>query len=63
MRTEALLCHATQVDPKSPFWFGLPPEVAHSVHPVEEYILARSLVGGEGPEDDLFAGVNERTSR
>ena len=63
VRTEALLSHATQVDPKSPFWFGLPPDVAHSVHPVEEYILARSLVGAEGPEDDLFAGVRARTTR
>ena len=63
VRTEALLSHATQVDPTSPFWFGLPPDVAHSVHPVEEYILARSVVGAEGPEDDLFAGVRARTTR
>src|SRR3954470_8054950 len=27
VRMEALLAHATQVDPKSPFWFGLPREV------------------------------------
>ncbi len=45
VRREALLAHATQVDPVSPFWFGLPPEVARDVHPVDEYILARSLVG------------------
>ncbi len=30
---QALLAHATQVDPKSPFWFGLPPEVMRSIHP------------------------------
>ena len=27
VRREALLAHATQIDPNSPFWFGLPPEV------------------------------------
>ena len=27
VRAEALKAHATQVDPNSPFWFGLPPEV------------------------------------
>ena len=27
IRRRALLAHATQVDPKSQFWFGLPPEV------------------------------------
>lgn len=56
----ALLAHATQVDPASPFWFGLPPEVADTVHPYEEYTLARDLTGRgplEGIEDDLFAGI------
>ena len=48
VRREALLAHATQVDPTSPFWFGLPPEVARTIHPVDEYILARSLVGPTG---------------
>jgi mycothiol S-conjugate amidase len=71
VRREALLAHATQVDPKSPFWFGLPPEVMRSIHPFDDYRLARvvppSLIGGEstgasasddGPvESDLFAGV------
>jgi mycothiol S-conjugate amidase len=45
VRRQALLAHATQVDPSSPFWFGLPPEVARGVHPVDEYVLARSRVG------------------
>jgi mycothiol S-conjugate amidase len=48
VRREALLAHATQVDPTSPFWFGLPPEVARSVHPVDEYVLARTRVGVPG---------------
>jgi mycothiol S-conjugate amidase len=59
VRREALLAHASQVDPTSPVWFGLPPEVARSIHPVDEYVLARSLVGPIGEEDDLFAGVRE----
>ena len=40
----ALLAHATQVDPTSPFWFGLPDDVVREVFPWEEYVLARSLV-------------------
>ncbi|QGG94771.1 mycothiol conjugate amidase Mca [Actinomarinicola tropica] len=56
-RTEGLLAHATQVDPESPFWFGLPRDVANSVHPYDDYILARSLVESAVPEDDLFAGI------
>jgi hypothetical protein len=57
-RTEGLLAHATQVDPTSPFWFGLPRDVANSVHPYDDYILARSLVDTEVPESDLFAGID-----
>lgn len=54
---EALLAHATQVDPNSPFWFGLPSEHARTVHPYEHYVLAHSHVKVELPEDDLFAGI------
>lgn len=57
VRWEALLAHATQVDPTSPFWFGLPREVARSIHPYDDYILARSTVATDLPEDDLFAGL------
>jgi mycothiol S-conjugate amidase len=56
-RKEALLAHATQIDPASPFWFALPDEVARTVHPYEEYHLARSNVHVELPETDLFAGL------
>jgi mycothiol S-conjugate amidase len=64
VRRDALLAHATQVDPTSPFWFGLPPEVARTVHPVDEYVLARSRVRDpEGIEDDLFAGVRDLANR
>ncbi|MDQ6782088.1 MAG: mycothiol conjugate amidase Mca [Actinomycetota bacterium] len=55
----ALLAHATQVDPTSPHWFGLPPEVADAIHPYDEYELAQNLTGSTVPEDDLFAGLRE----
>jgi mycothiol S-conjugate amidase len=57
VRRRALLAHATQVDPTSPFWFGLPPEIADGVYPVDDYQLGRSLVPTDPEEDDLFAGV------
>jgi mycothiol S-conjugate amidase len=71
VRRLALLAHATQVDPTSRSWFGLPPEVARTVHPVDEYILARTAgdlsedvatttaaaASAGRMEDDLFAGV------
>jgi mycothiol S-conjugate amidase len=59
VRVDALLAHATQVDPQSPFWFALPPEIAREVYPFEDFMLARSLVDAPNPEDDLFAGVRE----
>ncbi|HUP84417.1 MAG TPA: mycothiol conjugate amidase Mca [Acidimicrobiales bacterium] len=66
VRRNALLAHATQIDPTSPFWFGLPPEVSNTVYPVEDYVLAKSRVpvpeglGAQGTyEEDLFAGVTE----
>jgi mycothiol S-conjugate amidase len=65
VRTKALLAHATQIDPESKFWFGLPPEAMKTVHPWEDYVLARSLVDTpeqDSHEDDLFAGVRERVS-
>ena len=60
VRVKALRAHATQIDPTSPFWFGLPDEVAATVYPWEEYILAQSRVPTEIPEDDLFAGIRDR---
>ncbi|HTW97440.1 MAG TPA: mycothiol conjugate amidase Mca [Acidimicrobiales bacterium] len=56
-RQEGLLAHATQVDPSSPFWFGLPPHVERSIYPFDDYVLARSHVGAAAGEDDLFAGA------
>lgn len=63
VRRQALLAHATQIDPDSPFWFGLPADVARTVHPYDDYVLAHSLVDTEAPETDLFAGVRDRVSR
>ena len=61
VRRDALLAHETQIDPQSPFWFGLPPDVV--AYRYDDYILARSLVDTPLPEDDLFAGIRERVSR
>jgi mycothiol S-conjugate amidase len=63
VRGEALLAHATQIDPNSPFWFGLPPDEVAKLNDQEEYILARSLVETPVPETDLFAGVRERAGQ
>ncbi len=73
VRREALLAHATQVDPNSRFWFGLPPEVMASIHPHDDYRLAQMRspdgallplpsartgdAGRDDPETDLFAGI------
>lgn len=57
VRREGLLAHATQIDPASPFWFGLPPEVDEQIHPWDDYLLAIGPEEAETPEDDLFAGL------
>jgi mycothiol S-conjugate amidase len=57
VRLDSLLAHQTQVDPTSPFWFGLPRDVSRTVHPFDDYVLARSRVASELPETDLFAGL------
>ncbi|SDG88710.1 mycothiol S-conjugate amidase [Sinosporangium album] len=57
IRDQALIAHATQVDPDGP-WFSCPIELQREVWPTEEYHLARSLVPSELPEDDLFSGIH-----
>jgi mycothiol S-conjugate amidase len=52
----ALIAHATQVDPTSRHWFGLPEDVADDVYPYDEYEVARDLTGAT-TDDDLFAGI------
>jgi mycothiol S-conjugate amidase len=59
IRNQALIAHATQVDPLGN-WFAIPAEVQRTAWPTEDYHLARSLVDAEGSEDDLFAGIRER---
>jgi mycothiol S-conjugate amidase len=56
VRDQALLAHATQVDPDGP-WFSVPMEIQRAVWPTEDFELARSLVDTTIPEDDLFAGI------
>jgi mycothiol S-conjugate amidase len=68
-RCDALRAHATQIDPTSPFWFGLPDDVATEVYPYDDFILADTTLNlpsfvdvAEGimrpdAEDDLFAGI------
>jgi mycothiol S-conjugate amidase len=55
-RDEALLAHATQIDPSS-FFFTTPMEWQQRLWPTEEFELARSRVPVSVPETDLFAGI------
>ncbi len=61
IRNQALIAHATQVDPDGG-WFACPAEVQRVAWPTEDYHLARSVVDTGGPEYDLFAGIRERVS-
>jgi mycothiol S-conjugate amidase len=68
VRRASLRAHRTQVDPTAAHWFGLPDEVAETLHPWDEYVLLRDLTGEppasvERPEDDLFAGVHAAANR
>ncbi|HWL42762.1 MAG TPA: PIG-L family deacetylase [Ilumatobacter sp.] len=59
-RTQALMAHATQVDPTEAFWFGLDEVQLAAAYPWEDWILAQSRVGpipGNDAEHDLFDGV------
>jgi mycothiol S-conjugate amidase len=58
IRDQALLAHATQIDPHGG-WFACPRDVQRAAWPTEDFRLARSMVDTEKPEDDLFAGVRE----
>ncbi|MDH4169273.1 MAG: mycothiol conjugate amidase Mca [Acidimicrobiia bacterium] len=61
-RVAGLRAHATQVDPESPFWFGLPADIDRAAYPYDDYVLARSRVSSSTPESDLFAGISEPAS-
>ena len=58
VRDQALLAHATQIDPDGT-WFQVPRELQASVWPTEEYEAALSYVPIEDGEDDLFAGIRD----
>lgn len=58
-RDLALRAHGSQVDPDSRFFFW-PNELLRQTWPTDDYELVRSLVPVDGPEDDLFAGIEER---
>ncbi|TWE11869.1 mycothiol conjugate amidase Mca [Rudaeicoccus suwonensis] len=55
-REQALLAHATQIDPDGQF-FTLSPAEQGRIWPTEEFDLARSYVALAEGEDDLFAGL------
>src|SRR4030095_17212321 len=57
-RRDALIAHATQIDPNS-FWFAIPDEVTAEIYPWEDYTLARSLVPAREHETDLFEGIDQ----
>jgi mycothiol S-conjugate amidase len=58
IRDQALLAHATQIDPEGP-WFACPLRVHQMAWPTEDYELVRSTVEAQMPESDLFAGIRE----
>ncbi|HLK95242.1 MAG TPA: mycothiol conjugate amidase Mca [Nocardioidaceae bacterium] len=56
VRDQALLAHATQIDPEGA-WFACPLDVHQAAWPTEDYELVDSQVPTTTPEDDLFAGL------
>jgi mycothiol S-conjugate amidase len=56
VRDQALMAHATQIDPDGP-WFAIPHEIQAAVWPTEDFELVVSHVESSIPEDDLFAGI------
>ena len=58
IRDQALLAHATQIDPEGP-WFACPLRIHQIAWPTEDYQLARCEFEAPTPEDDLFAGLRE----
>jgi mycothiol S-conjugate amidase len=55
---DALIAHASQIDPEG-FWFAVLDEVVAEIYPWEDYTLVRSQVPAPRPERDLFAGIDE----
>jgi hypothetical protein len=61
-RDQALIAHATQVDPTG-WWFAAPLELRQQIWPTEEYELARSLVDTELPASGRGSGRDPRPAR
>ena len=55
-RSQALLAHATQIDPDG-MWFRVPDDVVAEVYPFEDFELGRSTIETTIPESSLFAGL------
>ena len=55
---DALIAHATQIDPNGS-WFSMSDELVAELYPWEDYTLVRSLVPTSEPERDLFAGIDQ----
>lgn len=69
VRDQALLAHATQIDPDG-FWFAIPRELQAEVWPHEDFELVTSHLSGhpdpavaQVTEDDLFAGLLDHPDR
>ena len=58
VRDQALLAHATQIDPDG-WFFSIPREIQAEVWPTEDFELVVSHVDSPTPEDDLFAGITD----
>lgn len=56
-RDQALLAHATQIDPTGTF-FATKVDVQRKLWPTEEFELAATRVTTSLPENDLFAGID-----
>jgi mycothiol S-conjugate amidase len=56
VRDQALLAHATQVDPDGT-WFKVPLTMQKEIWPTEDFEAAVSYVPIAAQESDLFAGV------
>jgi len=56
-RDAALRAHVTQIDPDG-WWFQVPRELERELYPYEAYLLLRSDVEVQRPEEDLFAGLD-----
>jgi mycothiol conjugate amidase Mca len=61
VRDQALIAHATQIDPTSR-WFVVPHDIQREVWPTEDYELVRTLVDAPTPEDDLFTGIDSHVA-